>query len=52
MLPLTATAMVAATGGIYYGLWYPIVVAIMTLIIGSIFLSETKDRDICTYEHA
>jgi hypothetical protein len=52
MLPLTATAMVAATGDIYYGLWYPIVVAIMTLIIGSIFLSETKDRDIRTYEHA
>ena len=35
MLPLTATAMVAATGDIYYGLWYPIVVAVMTLIIGS-----------------
>ena len=52
MLPLTATAMVAATGDIYYGLWYPIVVAIMTLIIGSIFLRETKDRDIRTYEHA
>jgi hypothetical protein len=52
MLPLTATAMVAATGDIYYGLWYPIVVAMMTLIIGSIFLRETKDRDIRTYEHA
>ena len=52
MLPLTATAMVAATGDIYYGLWYPIVVAVMTLVIGSIFLRETKDRDIKTYEHA
>ena len=52
MLPLTATAMVAATGDIYYGLWYPIVVAIMTVIIGSIFLSETKDRDIRTYDHS
>src|SRR5207342_3429170 len=41
MLPLTATAMVAATGDIYYGLWYPIVVSVMTLIIGSIFLTET-----------
>jgi MFS family permease len=51
MLPLTATAMVAATGDIYYGLWYPIVVAIMTVIIGSIFLTETKNRDIRTYEH-
>jgi len=46
MLPLTATAMVAATGDIYYGLWYPIVVAVMTLIVGILFLKETKDRDI------
>ncbi len=46
MLPLTATAMVAATGDIYYGLWYPIVVALMTLVIGILFLKETKDRDI------
>ena len=52
MLPLTATAMVAATGDIYYGLWYPIVVAVMTVIIGSIFLTETKDRDIRTYDHS
>ncbi len=52
MLPLTATAMVAATGDIYYGLWYPIVVAVMTLIIGTFFLSETKHRDIRTYQHA
>ena len=46
MLPLTATAMVAATGDIYYGLWYPIVVAIMTLVIGALFLRETRHRDI------
>ena len=51
MLPLTATALVAATGDIYYGLWYPVVVAVMSLVIGSIFLSETKDRDIRTYRH-
>ena len=44
MLPLTATAMVAATGNIYYGLWYPIVVAVMSLVIGTLFLRETKDR--------
>ena len=44
MLPLTATAMVAVTGDIYYGLWYPISVAVMTLIIGTLFLKETKDR--------
>ena len=46
MLPLTATAMVAATGDIYYGLWYPIVVALMTVVVGVLFLRETKDRDI------
>ena len=45
MLPLTATGMAASTGDIYYGLWYPIVVAVMTLIIGTLFLKETKDRD-------
>jgi MFS family permease len=46
MLPLLATAMVAASGDIYNGLWYPIVVALMTVVIGFIFLPETKDRDI------
>jgi hypothetical protein len=38
--------MVASTGDIYYGLWYPIVVALGTFIIGLIFVPETKDRDI------
>jgi hypothetical protein len=46
MLPLLATALVAATGDIYYGLWYPIIVALMTLVIGTLFLRETKDRGI------
>ena len=46
MLPLLATAMVAATGDIYYGLWYPIIVALVTLVVGTLFLRETKDRDI------
>jgi hypothetical protein len=46
MLPLLATAMVAASGNIYYGLWYPIVVAAMTLVIGTLFLRETKDRQV------
>jgi hypothetical protein len=46
MLPLLATSMVAAAGNIYYGLWYPIVVSIMTVIIGTFFLTETKDRRI------
>src|SRR5438093_11551953 len=46
MLPLLATAMVAASGNIYYGLWYPIVVAIMTFVVGALFLRETKNRSI------
>jgi MFS family permease len=46
MLPLLATAMVAEAGDIYYGLWYPIVVAVITLIIGALFLKETKDHKI------
>jgi MFS family permease len=45
-LPTTAFAMVAATGDVYYGLWYPIVVAVATAIIGTLFLPETKDREI------
>jgi MFS family permease len=45
-LPTTAFAMVAATGDVYYGLWYPVVVAIATAVIGTLFLPETKDRDI------
>jgi MFS family permease len=48
VLPLVATAMVAATGDLYYGLWYPIVVAVMTVIIGTIFLRETREVDITT----
>ncbi|MEO8671480.1 MAG: MFS transporter [Tahibacter sp.] len=45
-LPTTAFAMVALTGNIYQGLWYPIIVALMTLVIGTFFLRETKDVDI------
>ncbi|HME38323.1 MAG TPA: MFS transporter [Steroidobacteraceae bacterium] len=45
-LPTTAFAMVAATGDIYYGLWYPIVVAGATLVIGLFFLPETFKRSI------
>jgi MFS-type transporter involved in bile tolerance (Atg22 family) len=40
-LPVTAFAIVAATGDIYAGLWYPIIVALMTLVIGGLFLRET-----------
>ncbi len=45
-LPPIAFALVAATGNIYYGLWYPIAIAVMTLVIGTLFLRETKDVDI------
>jgi len=46
MLPLLATAVVAWTGNIYAGLYYPIGVALMTVVIGALFLHETKDVDI------
>jgi MFS family permease len=45
-LPTIAFAMVVASGNIYQGLWYPIAVAAMTLVIGTLFLPETKDVDI------
>ncbi|MCW5749219.1 MAG: MHS family MFS transporter [Alphaproteobacteria bacterium] len=45
-LPTTAFALVLLTGNIYAGLWYPIVVAVMTFVIGTLFLRETKDVDI------
>jgi len=46
LLPATAFAMSAAAGDIYYGLWYPIILAGASFVIGMIFLRETKDRDI------
>ena len=49
-LPPTAFAIVAATGNIFAGLWYPIIVALMTFVIGLLWLPETKDRDIFTYK--
>lgn len=45
-LPTVAFAMVAATGDIYYGLWYPIVIALATAVIGFFTLPETKDWDL------
>jgi len=48
-LPATVFAIVAATGNIYSGLWYPIAVAVMSLVIGFIFLPETKDVDITKF---
>jgi len=43
-LPVTSFAIVAATGNIYHGLWYPVAIAAMTAIVGALFLRETKDR--------
>lgn len=48
-LPATAFAIVAAKGDIYSGLWYPIVIAALTFVIGMLFVKETKDVDI--YQH-
>ncbi len=45
-LPTTSFAMVAATGDIYYGLWYPVVVAAATFVLGLLFLPETFKRSI------
>jgi MFS family permease len=46
LLPTTAFALVAANGNIYYGLWYPIVIAVTTAVVGTLFVRETKDNDI------
>ena len=43
-LPTVSFAMVAASGDIYYGLWYPIAIAAMTLVVGLLFIHETKDH--------
>jgi MFS family permease len=45
-LPPISFALVAMTGDMYYGLRYPIIVALMTVVIGALFLPETKDRPI------
>ena len=46
LMPATSFAMIAQTGDIYYGLWYPIVIALGTFVIGMIFVPENKDKDI------
>jgi Sugar (and other) transporter len=46
LLPATSFAMVASSGDIYYGLWYPIGFALMTCVIGLLFVPETNKRDI------
>ena len=46
MLPLTAAALVTAKGHIYAGLWYPVIVAAITFVIGMVFIRETRDHRI------
>lgn len=46
LLPTISFALVAFKGDIYYGLWYPIVIALITAVIGALFVSETKDNNI------
>ena len=46
LLPATVFAMSAAAGDIYYGLWYPIVIAAMTLVIGTLFVRDTLGTDL------
>ncbi|MFT4103703.1 MAG: MFS transporter, partial [Burkholderiaceae bacterium] len=50
-LPTTSFAMVAATGDIYYGLWYPVVIAAMTFVLGLLFLPETHKRPLDFDDH-
>ena len=45
-LPATAIAIVVSRGDIYSGLWYPIIIALGTFVIGMLFIKETKDVDI------
>jgi MFS family permease len=46
LLPTISFALVAQNGNIYYGLWYPIIIAAMTFVLGALFIRETKDVDI------
>jgi len=52
LLPATSSAMVLQAGDVYFGLWYPIVIALMTFVIGLLFVPETKDRDIFASDSA
>jgi MFS family permease len=51
LLPATSFAMIAQTGDVYYGLWYPVVIALATVVIGTFFVPETKNRDIFAAEN-
>jgi MFS family permease len=52
LMPSTAFALVAYHGDIYSGLWYPVVILLATVLIGALFVKETKDVDINASEHA
>jgi hypothetical protein len=49
-LPAIVFAIVASTGNIYSGLWYPIIIAAMSFVVALLFLPETKDRDLNNIE--
>ena len=46
LLPATGLAIVAQTGNMYNGLWYPVIFALITFVVGMLFVKETKDVDI------
>ena len=46
LMPATAFAMVAQTGDVFFGLWYPIAIALMTVVIGTLFVPETYKRNL------
>ena len=48
MLPLTATTLITAQSHIYAGLWYPVIVAGVTFVLGMLFIRETRDHRIST----
>jgi MFS family permease len=50
LLPTTAFAIVAQTGNMYSGLWYPIIIAAASFVIGTLFVKETKDVDIYAHD--
>lgn len=50
LLPATSFAMVAQTGDVYFGLWYPVTIALATVVIGLVLMPETKGRDLSADE--
>ena len=50
LLPATSLVIVAQTGNLYNGLWYPIVIALVTFVIGMLFVRETKDVDLFKHD--